>query len=100
MLQNNPDSPFSSSRSGIREEEDDEERSREEHSENIMKSNGWNPTTGILSLHRDNRDMKESIHEGKEEEAPKGELKLLKLHNIGKRVITMSILPEEQERMI
>jgi hypothetical protein len=34
------------------EEDDDEEKLREEHSENIMKSNGWNTCTGLMSINR------------------------------------------------
>jgi hypothetical protein len=57
-----------------------------------MKNNGWSATAEFLCLHK---EMKESFHEGKEECPPRHELRLLKLHSIGKRAIAMSILPEE-----
>jgi hypothetical protein len=34
------------------EEDDDEEKFREEHSENIIKSNGWNTFTGLMNINR------------------------------------------------
>jgi hypothetical protein len=61
QMSNKTDSP--TSRNGILEE-DDEEAFREEHSENIMKNNGWNGVDGFFTLQR---EMKESIHEGQEE---------------------------------
>jgi hypothetical protein len=81
-----------SPRYDIQEEDDDEEMLKEEHTENIMKNNGWNGLGGFFTSQR---EMKESIHQGQEEPVPpRTETKLLKLGSLGKHPISLSILPE------
>lgn len=43
------------------EEDDDDNKVREEHTDNIIKNNGWNCIAGFLEAQQ---ELNESFHEG------------------------------------
>ena len=76
-------------------DEEDEDSTMREHFHNVLKNNGWN--TNFSDLMKTSKQLKESIHAGKEENVVNKNLKLEKLACIGRREVSMSILPEEYE---